>query len=404
MISFQIPPELELFQATARSFAQQKRRPAGRPAEAAGAAPAELIAEYQALGLHAVEWPEAVGGLGQGMVGRAVVEEELAAGDLALALAMPGPGAFGALVQALGTPAQVEAILGPMIERGERGAVAFSDEKPRVGTFSAIAEEQDDGSFKINGRKCELVLGDHAASTLVFARMIEKGGASRPAAFVVPTSAGERASGVRWSEPAPGIALDAAKVVSLSLEDVRVPAAARLRGADEGFDAALFEGWSRISVVAASRSVGLARAAFEHAQSYAKDRTAFGKPVAHFQAIAFLIADMATRVEVMRGLVLRAAFAIDEKEDDAMKRAAMALAEAHEGAMWVTNQAVQVLGGAGFVRDYPAEKWMREAKAHMAYALPHQTADLLVGRLGLDRDALRFVDDGPLPELQAVML
>jgi hypothetical protein len=177
-----------------------------------------------------------------------------------------------------------------------------------------------------------------------------------------------------------------------------------LSGADDRFDRAVMEMLTRIGLVGAARSVGVARAAFEVAKSYAQERQAFGKPIAHFQSIAFLASDMATRVEVMRTTVQRAAWAFDQGEEDALKLAAMAIAECHEGAMFVTNSAVQVLGGAGFIQDFPVEKWMRDAKAHMAYALPHQVCDLFVGRLALEGSSMRLEEDAPMPEMQPVLI
>lgn len=403
MITFEISGELELFQGTAREFAQTLLQPAGRAAEESGALPAGLREAYLSLGFAGLALPEGVGGLGQGLVAQVIVEEELAAGDLPLTLAMPGPGAFGVLLLALGNEAQAERILRPMLERGGRGAVAWVDQKPRVGTFAATAVEAPDGSLRLNGKKTEVRLGDQAEHLLVLVRLESKDGAVRPAALVVPSAADTRPSGLRFSEASPGLAFGAAKVVTATFEDVVLPKEAQLSRADRSLEVGLFDAVGRLSVISAARSVGLARAAAEHARAYAADRQAFGKPIAHFQAIAFLIADLMTRVEVMRGLVQRAAFAFDHQEPDAVRRAAYAIAEAHEGAMVVTNQAVQVLGGAGFVQDYPVEKWMREAKAHMASVMPHAVADLLVGRLALE-GALTLAEDAPMPELQSIWL
>lgn len=403
MITFEISGELELFQRTAREFAQTALRPAGRGAEASGTPLAGLREAYLSLGFAGLSLPEVVGGLGQGLIAQVIVEEELAAGDLPLALAMPGPGAFGVLLTALGTESQAQRILGPMLERGARGAVAWVDQKPRVGTFAATAVEGADGNLRLNGTKTEVRLGHDAEQLLVFARLESKDGAARPAAFVVPAAEGQHKGGLRIVADGPGLAFDAAKGATVTFEDVWLPPEARLSGADSSWEVKLFDALGRLAVISAARGVGLARAAAEHAQAYAADRQAFGKPIAHFQAIAFLIADLMTKVEVMRGLVHRAAFAFDHQEPDALRRAAFAIAEAHEGAMVVTNQAVQVLGGAGFVQDYPVEKWMREAKAHMAAVMPHAVADLLVGRLALE-GALTLAADAPLPELQSIWL
>jgi alkylation response protein AidB-like acyl-CoA dehydrogenase len=402
MISFELSGDLAMFRDTARDLAAQKIRPQNRAAEEAGAIDPELEAQYVELGLAAVEIPEAYGGLGQGLVGRIVVEEELAFGDLGVALALPAPGPFAAALLALGTDAQKEKWIGKLIEEQKRGLVAWSELKPKPGTFSTKAEEQADGGWRINGVKSELVLADRAGAAVIFARAQTRSGHTMPAAFAIELSS--NTPGVRFGARREGLGLNAAPAQELTLEDVHVPADARLSGADDRFDRAVLEMFARIAVTASARSVGIARAAVEYAKAYAQERQAFGKVIAHFQAIAFLVSDMATRVEVMRTCVQRAAWAFDQNEDDAAKLAFMALAEAHEGAMFVTNNAVQVLGGAGFIQDFPVEKWMRDAKAHMAYAMPHQACDLFVGRLALEGAAVRLEEDAPMPELQPVLI
>lgn len=407
MITFGIAGELEMFQTTARELAKAELRPKYRDAEDAGRAPPELAERYRELGLAAVELPEPYGGLGQGLVARVVVDEELAYGDLGITLAMPAPGPFGAAVLALGTEEQRAALLSPLIERGQRGAIGWSEPKPKPGTFSTVADEQPDGSWHLRGVKSEVVLGDEAGAIVVFARASFRDGTVRPAAFAVPLDPAMRSdpkAGVRFGPRIEGLGLLAAPPCEVAFEQVSVPASARLSGADDHFADAVMEMFARIGVVGAARAVGVARAAFETARAYAAERQAFGKAIAHFQGLAFLLADMATRVEVMRTTVHRAAWAIDQGERERTKLAAMAIAECHEGAMYVTNNAVQVLGGAGFIQDFPVEKWMRDAKAHMAYAMPRQLCDLMVGRLALDGGAHLLEEDAPMPEIQSVLV
>lgn len=351
-----------------------------------------------------VDVPESYGGLGQGLVGRIVVEEELAFGDLGMALALPSPSPFVTAVLALGTDAQKEQLIPKLLESKKRGALAWSEVKPKPGTFSTLAEEQKDGSWRLNGVKSEVVLGDRAGAAVVFARAHYLHGATAPAAFAVELDSLKANNSARASSRIEGLGLAAAPCVELTFEGALLPATARLAGADDRFDRAVLETLTRIGVTGAARSVGVARAAFEYARGYAQERQAFGKAIAHFQSIAFLASDMATRVEAMRTMVQRAAWAFDQNEDDAIKHAAMAIAECHEGAMFVTNNAVQILGGAGFIQDFPVEKWMRDAKAHMAYAMPHQACDLLVGRLALEENTFRLEEDAPMPEMQSVLI
>lgn len=407
MITYEISGELEMFQTTARELAKSVLRPKYREAEDAGRVPKELIDQYLELGLAAVELPESYGGLGQGLVARAVIEEELAYGDIGIALAMPAPGAFAQAVLALGTDAQKSSLIAPLVENNGRGVIAWSEVKPKPGTFSTVADEEADGGWRINGVKCEVVLGDEARAAVVFARAHFKDGRVRPAAFAIaidPSEVNDPKRGIRFGARVESLGLNAAQTCEMTLEDVRVSAAQRLSGADDRFDAAVMEMFARIGVIGAAREVGMSRAALESAREYAAERQAFGKPIAHFQGLAFLVSDMATRVEVMRTTVHRAVWAFDHGEQDAVKLAAMAIAECHEGAMFVTNSAVQVLGGAGFIQDFPVEKWMRDAKAHMAYAMPHALCDLFVGRLALDGGAPLLEQDAPMPEIQPVLI
>jgi alkylation response protein AidB-like acyl-CoA dehydrogenase len=405
MITFELSADQQMFKSTVREFARGEIRPESRAAEESGRIPQRLSDQYLELGLAALELPEACGGLGQGLVAKTLVEEELAYGDMGIALAMPAVGPYGAAVMALGTDEQKARLLSDLIARAQRGVIAWTELEPKPRSFSSAAEEQEDGRWRINGVKSEVVLGDEAGALIVFAEARLRDGSVRPAAFHVALNPVEiRQSGVRFGPRREGLGLNAAPVVDITFEDVLVEAEARLSGADDRFEASVAEMFTRIGLVAASRAVGLAQAAFDFARDFAQNREAFGKPIAHFQGLAFLLADMATRTEVMRAMVQRAAWAFDSGDADAPKHALMAIAECHEAAMFVTNNAVQVLGGAGFIQDYPVEKWMRDAKAHMAYALPHHLCDLIVGRLAIEGGPLTMEQDAPLPEIQPVLV
>src|SRR5262249_41894830 len=151
---------LDLFRNTARDFALTALRPANRDVEAAGRVPDALKAQYLELGLAAIELPESLSGLGLGLVARTVVEEQLAYGDLGIALGMPAPGPYGIAVQLIGTEAQAKALIPALLGKEKRGVIAWSEQKGRPGTFSTIAEEQKDGRFRINGHKTEILLAD----------------------------------------------------------------------------------------------------------------------------------------------------------------------------------------------------------------------------------------------------
>lgn len=401
MISFKLDPDLELIQSTTRAFALDALRPALREAEVLGHAPATLRATYLELGLPLIDVPESFGGAGLGLIGRVVVEEALAEGDIGLAMAMPSPAPLTHALLLLATEAQQRAAFEAMTAQPARAQLLLSEPRAEPGRFSTVATRLAGGGYSLSGRKTEAMGGADAESLIVLAQLEATGErAGSPAVFHLAASM----RGLVISPPSPVLGLGAAPPVSFTFEDVQLPESARLSGADARFEAAALELVLRLGLIGAARSVGLAQAAFDLSRVYASERRAFGKRIAEFQSIAFGFADAATELELMRGMVHRAAYAFDHQEKDAAKLAAMAVAECHEGAMSITDAAVQVLGGSGYVQDYPVEKWMRDARTHMAHALHKGTADLLVGRAALGGGrVLGLTEDGPMPELQTVI-
>ena len=231
-------------------------------------------------------------------------------------------------------------------------AIGFTE--PHAGTdlsaMRASARREGD-EYVLNGEKCYLTNGGIAEVTVVFARVDD-----RISAFLV-----ERGDpGVSAGRKEAKLGLRASYTGSLVLEDARIPADRLLGAEGQGWELALdFFQASRPQVAAGA--VGLARAAFEHAAAYATERQAFGRPLIARQGVSFKLADMGMAIEAARLLVWRACDALD-RGDDATLLGSYAKAYAADVAMQVTTEAVQVLGGAGVMRDHPVEKWMRDAK------------------------------------------
>ena len=327
MIDFTLDPELELLRDTARSFAQQRLRPHDRSFEGARDVDAATRKAFAKTGFAAVCWPEALGGAALGAFAGSLVLEELGAADAGAALALDplGP-AFYALAEC-GDAATLQAIAHPLLDRvGARlvlgwnggGRIAVRDGKAS-GVLPWVPADRVDA----------LVLLDRDSVAV-----IEQG-----IQLFSLRGAGLRAAG------ASELRLDQAPVRAWWVN----PAGARLALA-------------RVRLHMASLLIGVMRASAEFSRDYALERVAFGKPIAHHQALAFLLVDMAMAVEGSRLLVHEAAARLD-RGDDAAEACATALLEAAEQAMFVTPNAVQVLGGHGFMQDYPVEKWMREARA-----------------------------------------
>jgi alkylation response protein AidB-like acyl-CoA dehydrogenase len=358
MISFDPTDDEKAIRDEVRKFAEGELRRLGRECEKSRAIPPGLRKTYADLGLATLDWPEAWGGAGLSAVARALVEEELARGDAGLAIALDLPGFAGLAARELASAEQAACLL-PRLAQGNGAALALAeaDLGSEAGHLSTTAEPDGAGGFRLTGRKLFVFRADEADLFLVFARG-DAGGP--PRAFVVERGA----SGLAVGREDDRIGLGAARSFELTLDGARVPAASELR--PEGDPGAAFDRFlARLWVVNAARQVGIARAATEYAVYYAQERQAFGKKIGQFQGVAFKIADMAMDADSARWLVWRAAWALDRGlgRDELLKRAALAAAHANEAAIRCAIDCVQVLGGAGFVEDYPAEKWMREARA-----------------------------------------
>jgi alkylation response protein AidB-like acyl-CoA dehydrogenase len=242
-------------------------------------------------------------------------------------------------------------------EEGCLAAIAFTE--PGAGSdlagIAATARREGD-EYVLDGEKCYVTNGGIAELTIVFARLEGDGLDGAISAFLV--EAGD--AGVRAGRKEPKLGLRSSYTGSILLEGARLPADRLLGEEGEGFAIAMdFFLHSRPQVAASA--VGIARAAFEHATAYANERQAFGRPLIAKQGVSFKLADMAIGVEAARLLVWRAAAALDAGQDAGLL-GSYAKAFAADTAMSVTTDAVQVLGGAGIMRDHPVEKWLRDAK------------------------------------------
>jgi alkylation response protein AidB-like acyl-CoA dehydrogenase len=352
-ISFTLTPEQRELQALAREFAANELRPIAAEWDGKGAYPPSLLARAAALGLTSYRIPREYGGGGVDAVTGAIVAEELSFGCAGLAAPI---GATMFPVRPLvrfGTEEQRQRHLPRLAsEEGCLAAIAFTE--PHAGSdLNALrtTARHDGDAWVLSGEKCYVTNGGIAQLTVVFAR--SEAGIS---AFLV-----ERDDpGVQTGRKEDTLGLRASHTGTLVLEDARIPADRLLGGEGEGFALAIdFFEHSRPQVAAAA--VGLARAAFEYATGYAREREAFGKPLITKQGVSFKLAEMAMEIEAARLLTWRACSALDAGED-AVVLGSYAKAFAADAAMRTATDAVQILGGAGVMRDHPVEKWLRDAK------------------------------------------
>ena len=352
-ISFELDAEQRELRELAHEFAARELRPVAHEWDEREDSPPELLAKAAALGLTSHSIPVEYGGGGVSAVTSSLVAEELSWGCAGLAAPI---GATMFPVRPLlraGTEEQRRRWLPRLAsEDGCLAAIAFTE--PGAGSdvaaIGATARREGD-EYVLSGEKCYVTNGGIAELTVLFAKL-----EGEITAFLL--EAGD--PGVRAGRKEPKLGLRSSYTGSILLDDARIPTDRLLGDEGEGLALALdFFAHSRPQVAASA--VGIARAAFEYATDYANERQAFGKPLIAKQGVSFKLADMAMQIEAARLLVWRAAAALDAGEDAGLL-GSYAKAFAADAAMSVTTDAVQVLGGAGIMRDHPVEKWLRDAK------------------------------------------
>ncbi len=347
-------------QAVCRDFAAREIRPAAAAVDEADVeVPWDLWHKAAGLGLTSFMLPEELGGGGlTDCLTGCIVQEELSHGCAGIGNLITSNGFFAEPVLALGDDAQKERWITPLT--GERPPLtALAVTEPDAGSDAAAIKttaRRTGGGYVISGQKAWISNAGAARYYVVFAT-VEPGSRSRGVtAFVLEADD----QGLECGSPMRKMGQRAIPNAELFLQDVEVGADRRIGDEGQGFRG-LMETFDRSRVTLAASATGLARAALEYATAYAQERVQFGRPIIEHQAVAFRLADMALKVDASRLLYLRAARLVDAGRR-ATKEAAMAKLHASETAMFCTWAAVQTLGGWGYSREHPVEKWMRDAK------------------------------------------
>jgi alkylation response protein AidB-like acyl-CoA dehydrogenase len=357
---FELTPEQHEIQRLCREFAEREIRPISLAVDEADTEmPWEIWHKAADLGLTAYMLPAELGGGGmEDAFTQALVQEELCSGCSGIGNLITSNGFFAKPVLVLGSEEQARRWVEPLTgERPPLGALASTE--PGVGSDAAsmatTATRVDDG-YVLRGQKSWVSSAGPADFYVVFATVAPGTRSKGITAFVLEKGD----AGFTIGPPIKKMGQRAIVNAELFFEDCFVPENRRLGEEGEGFRGLMrtFD-LSRITLGAAA--TGLARAALQYAVEYAKTREQFGRPIGEHQAVGFRLADMAVRVDASRLLVWRAAHKADTGEDVTLE-AAMAKLYASETAMWCTWAAVQTLGGWGYSREYPVEKWMRDAK------------------------------------------
>ncbi|MBE9502030.1 MAG: acyl-CoA dehydrogenase family protein [Dehalococcoidia bacterium] len=358
MISFSPSEEQQMIINTLSEFAVNEMRELYRECDENGGIPAEIIDKAWEFGLIASSIPEKYGGFGSehSAVTGALVAEELAWGDLSIAMHILCPALVAFPILETGSEEQKRKYLPLFCGEGYKPATAALIE-PRfnfdASTLTTTAR-LDGNEYVLNGEKCYVPLAADADLMLVYASL---DGATQ--GFIVENGVSRLEIGEREKN----MGLKALATYELALRDCRIPKENRL-GGEAGCDFNRILNYSRVALSA--MAVGVARAAYEYSLDYAKQRYAFGEPIAARQAIAFMMAEMAIEIEATRFMTWEAAWELDRGKD-ATKDTSLVKMYADDMAVTVTDRAVQILGGHGYIRDHPVELWLRNGRGFVTF-------------------------------------
>ncbi len=360
----------------AREFARERLAPFAAEWDRTAAFPSEALREMGELGFFGMLLPEAYGGSDIGAVAYTLALEEIAAGDGACSTIMSVHNSVACLpILKFGSEAQKQRFL-PRMATGEWiGGFALTE--PQAGSDAADLKaraRRDGGTYVLSGTKQFITSGKNGRLIVAFTVTDPSAGKRGITAFIVPTDT----PGYKVARVEEKLGQHASDTCQIIFDDMRLPVDLRLGEEGEGYRIALanLEG-GRIGI--AAQSVGMARAAFEAARDYARERVTFGKPLTEHQAIAFRLADMVTRISVARQMVLHAA-ALREAAQPCLAEASMAKLFASEMAEEVCSAAIQIHGGYGYLSDFPVERIYRDVRVCQIYEGTSDVQRMVIAR------------------------
>ena len=376
-ISFALTEEQKALRQLAREFAEKEIRPKAAEYDEHSTHPADVIAKAHELGLMNPHVPEEYGGVGLPGFDGMLVGEELSWGCAGIAVSIVANTLGAGPVLLAGSDEQKREWLPPLLE--EPILCSFGLTEPDAGSdvarIKTTAERHGD-EYTLSGSKTFITNAGHAAWTVVFAKTDASKGHRGLSAFIVPMDS----PGVTVEKHLDKMGQRSTDTSAFSLQDVVVPAGNRIGEEGDGFKIAMLTlDYTRPGTAAGA--VGVAQAAFDYAVEYAKERVTFDVPIAMHQGVNFLVADMATEIEAARLLVWQAAWMLDSGYGRrATLYSSFAKRFAADTAMKVTTDAVQVFGGYGYIKEYPVEKLMRDAKLFQIYEGTSQIQRLVIAR------------------------
>lgn len=357
-MNFDLTSEQAMIKRTIREFAEEEVAPGAMERDKTKQFPTEIFKKLGDLGMLGLPFPEEFGGAGADTVSFAIVTEELSRACASTGITYSAHISLGgAPINLFGTEEQKKKYLTPICTGESLGAFGLTE--PNAGSDAGGTQttaKEEDGEYIINGSKCFITNASYANQLALTAITGYNNGAKEISAIIVPTDA----SGFSVIDNYEKMGLNASNTTELVMENVRVPVDNLLGKKGEGFKQFLITlDGGRIGIGA--MAVGVAQAAYEKALQYAQERHQFGKSLSKFQAIQFKLADMAMKIELARNMVYKAAWLKDQGRPFS-KEASMCKLYASEISMQVADQAVQIHGGYGYMREYEVERYMRDAK------------------------------------------
>jgi acyl-CoA dehydrogenase len=374
MVDFTLTDEQKNLREMAHDFAEKEIRPVAWEYDKEGAWPGDVIEKAWEIGLMNSHIPEEYGGVGAGYLDGCLIEEELSWGCSGIQTSLGCNGLATAPV-ILGASEELKReYLGRLTEAPLLASFCLTepDAGSDVSGMRTTAVRKGD-KYVINGSKCFITNGGYANWYTVYAKTDKEAGARGISAFIVP-----RDAGVVVDKKEDKLGQRASNTATISFNDVEIPADHLIGEENKGFKLAMMT-LDRTRPGVAAMATGIARAAFEFAVDYSRERVQFGVPIAMHQAIQFIIADMATEIEAARLLTWKSAVMLDNGERNTLL-SSHAKRFAADTAMKVATEAVQVYGGYGFIKDYPVEKLFRDAKIMQLYEGTAQIQRLVIAR------------------------
>lgn len=373
-MQFELNEEQKMMQKLSREFAEKELAPSVAERDEKEQFSRELFDAMAELGLTGICFPEQYGGAGGDNLSYILAIEELSRIDDGMGITLSASVSLCAWpIYAYGTEEQKQKYLVPLVEGSKLGAFGLTE--PNAGTDAGSQQTVallNGDHYVLNGSKIFITNAGEADTYIVFAMTDKSRGARGISAFILEKGM----PGLNFGKKEHKMGIRTSQTVELVFQDVKIPAQNILGKEGSGFKIAMttLDG-GRIGV--AAQALGIAQAALDHAVKYAKERVQFGKSIANNQAIAFMLADMATKIDAARLLIYRAAYLKDKGLPYATE-AAMAKMFASDTAMAVTTDAVQIFGGYGYSREYPVERLMRNAKITQIYEGTNQVQRMVI--------------------------